>query len=402
MLNMLNAVRLLIATLREGRFVDLLSQHKHQPYLTRHRFQSIVARIRLVSAAFSGLTLVWIGFDAITLSADQWHVLAFLRLGAVAVFVALAIVPEEDRSRSAVLGMLAAMLAMPMLLFCVAQLLLSGVPLSGLAAINAQLYGALPYVVLAGLSIFPLVTLEALLFAVPILVTVAVMQLAVLGLDSVRLISTLWILALTLGVYLLTCAIQLHYMMALLRRASYDALTGALSRRSGIEIIELHFRLACEQKTPFAIAFFDIDDFKAINDQFGHEAGDKALRDFVRTLTQLLRRSDAVVRWGGEEFVVLLTNSDLEGVRVVMNRIVDDWFGLRPDGRPLTASVGVAEHQADQVEDWLHLIKLADERMYSAKKYGKACCVLSDNEILHAPTRPSISPQTGEIACHDN
>lgn len=381
----LKTIRLLLATLREGRLSDLLSQRGHPSYLTRHRLESVLTRIRLVAIGFSGLTLVWIGFDALTLDPAQWQVLAVLRILAVIAFVALAIVPEKERSRGTVLGMLAAMLAIPLVIAGIAQFILRDAHLTELAAINRHLYEALPFIVLAGLSIFPLVMIEGVLFAVPILLVVAAVQITVTGFDSVRLFSTLWILGLVLGVYLLTCAIQLHYMMALLRRASHDVLTGALTRRSGVEIIELHFRLACEQHTPLAIAFFDIDDFKTINDQFGHEAGDQVLKKFVEVLTQLLRKSDAVIRWGGEEFVVLLANTDNAGVRIAMSRLVEEWFGPRPDGKALTASIGVAEREADGIEDWLGLIKLADERMYEGKKSGKACCVLSAHEILPAP-----------------
>lgn len=374
--------RRLRARLQEGRLADLWSQRAHAPYLARHRLESVVARIRLVAVAFSGLTLVWIAFDAITLSRNQWLTLAVFRLMAVAVFVTLVIVPNRERTRTTVLGMLGLTLSMPMLLFGVAQFILGQTHLEGLAAINRHLYEALPFVVLAGLSIFPLVAAEGLIFAVPLLAMVALVQIASVGLNPVRLFSTLWVLGLVLGVYLLTCAIQLHYMMALLRRASHDPLTGALTRRSGVELIELHFRLACEQQTPFAIAFFDIDDFKGINDRFGHEVGDQVLREFVAKLTQLLRQSDSVIRWGGEEFVVILTNAGMDGIRVAMGRVVDEWLGGRPDGGLLTASIGVSERVSDAADDWSQLIKLADERMYIAKKMGKARCVLRCGELL--------------------
>lgn len=374
----------MIARLQAGRLADLLSAHEHPPYLTRHRLEAVVSRIRLVALTFSVLTLVWIPLDAITLSQGQWIPLAVCRLLAVGAFLGLAMVKERERSRRHVLALLAATLAIPLTLFCAAQLTLAGTPLTGLAAINASLYEALPFIVLAGLAIFPLVAAEGLMFALPILAVTTAVQIAAAGLDAVRLFSTLWVLGLALGVYLLACAIQLHYMMALLHRASRDPLTGALTRRSGVEMIDLHFRLACEQNRPLTIAFIDVDNFKGINDEYGHEAGDQALRTMTAALTQQLRLADSVVRWGGEEFVLLLPNTGMDGVRIVCSRIVEQWFGTRPDGTPLTASIGVAERIGDAAGDWSQLVKLADERMYAAKKAGKACCVLGTGVVIRA------------------
>lgn len=375
-------VRALVARMESGRLVDLVSSRHHTPYLTRHRLSAIVTRIRLAAAAFSVLTLIWIPLDAATLERRQWLALAALRIAAVVLFALLATASERDRSRTMVLTMLGSMLAAPMILYGASQLLIDGNALSGLAAINNHLYEALPFIVLAGLSLFPLVAGEGLLLALPIAATVVAIRWGQHGFNGIELFSTLWVLMLALGVYLLACAIQLHYMMALLRRASHDPLTGALTRRSGVEVLELHFRLACDQGTPLAVAFLDVDDFKTINDRFGHEAGDQALRDMAAALHTLLRQADLVIRWGGEEFVVVLVNTPMEGVRTVMARVMGDWLGKRPDGSLVTASIGVAERQADAAGDWSQLIALADERMYAAKTSGKARAVLSGGEVL--------------------
>lgn len=389
----MNLVRMLAAWIKVGRFFDLLSSRHHTPYLTRHRLAAVVTRSRLAAAAFSALTLIWIALDAITLERSQWMILAVFRLGAVVLFVMLAVVPEKDRSRGAVLAMLGAMLAAPMILYGVFQLVVGDGQLHGLTAINGRLYEALPFIVLAGLSLFPLVASEGLMFALPIAALVAVIQLTRSDVDVVDLFSTLWILMLSLGVYLLACAIQLHYMMALLRRASHDPLTGALTRRSGVEVLDFHFRLACDQDAPLAIVFLDIDNFKSVNDDFGHEAGDQALRDVTAALNKLMRQADIVIRWGGEEFVFVLTNTPVEGVRIVMARILEEWLGKRPDGAPITASIGVAERQMDSASDWAMLINLADERMYKAKTSGKACCVLGESDIMRsAETRLDEPP----------
>jgi diguanylate cyclase (GGDEF)-like protein len=375
MLAIQNTVRMLFAWLASGRFVDLVSTRHHPPYLTRHRLTAIVTRIKLVAVAFSVLTLAWIALDAATLSADHWPLLATCRALAAVVFIRLAITPDGEQSRARALTMLGITLAMPLTIYGVSQFLLAGIPLQGLAAINSNLYRALPLIVLAGLSLFPLVASEGLFFAVVIASVVAGIQLVLVGVNAIELFSTLWVLMLAMGVYLLACAIQLNYMMSLLHRASHDPLTGALTRRSGVEVLDLHFRLASDQDAPLSILFVDADNFKSINDNFGHDAGDQALKDMAAKLHALMRLADAVIRWGGEEFVVILPNTPMSGARLVVDRIIHNWLGTRPDGAPLTASMGLAERQTDGVTDWSQLITLADKRMYVAKTSGKASCV---------------------------
>jgi diguanylate cyclase (GGDEF)-like protein len=386
-----NITRVLFAWLSSGRFLDLVSTRHHSAYLTRHRLDAFVTRIRLVSIAFSALTLIWIALDAAAFETKHWVLLAACRIFASLVFIVLATAPVQEPSRLRALSMFGIMLAMPLSLYVVSQLLLAGAPPQGLAAINNNLYRALPLVVLAGLSIFPLVASEGLFFAAVIASVVAGIHTTIIGENAIELLSTLWVLTLALGVYLLGCAIQLHYMMALLRRASHDPLTGALTRRSGVEVLDLHFGLACDQGEPLSLLFIDADNFKSINDNFGHDAGDKALKEIAARLHALLRQADTVIRWGGEEFVVILTNTPMKGAELVIKRIINDWLGTRPDGAPLTVSMGIAERQTDDVSDWPQLVALADQRMYAAKTSGKACCVNHEGVMSHDTQNASPS-----------
>jgi diguanylate cyclase (GGDEF)-like protein len=136
-----------------------------------------------------------------------------------------------------------------------------------------------------------------------------------------------------LGVYLLESMIQLHYMISLLQRASHDPLTNVFTRQSGNEIVDSQFRLSCQQDAPFAVAFIDLDNFKSVNDAHGHEAGDRVLKNAVTNLTRLLRNSDAIIRWGGEEFVVILGSASPEGQRIAIQRIVNEWLGTQTASR---------------------------------------------------------------------
>ncbi|MGE5547024.1 MAG: diguanylate cyclase [Solirubrobacterales bacterium] len=361
---------------------DLLLAGRHSPYLTRHRVEAIVTRTRLVAAAFSGLTVLWIALDALTLPWPEWGALAVIRLLAAVVFVRIAIPVRREWTLSSALILVAVMLSVPLAFFVAAQFLFHGQELSGPAAVNARLYDALPFIVMAGLSIFPLVMAEGAMFAVPVLALAAIGPVAAGDFDWARQLSNLWVLVVILGVYAMAGMIQLHYMMALLRRASHDPLTGAFTRRSGMELLDSQFRIAQEHGLPLTVAFFDVDNFKTINDRFGHDEGDKILRGVAQGLNRLLRQNDAVVRWGGEEFIVVMCGADEAGARIALARILKEWLGYRPDGNLVTASIGVAERLKDQVQDWPQLIDLADRRMYQAKTGGKARCVFAENDVL--------------------
>jgi len=157
-----------------------------------------------------------------------------------------------------------------------------------------------------------------------------------------------------------------------------DALTGIPNRLALDEAIEREYQRFLRYETPYTLIFVDIDFFKEINDNFGHQVGDKALRWFAGRLTQSLRRSDLVGRYGGEEFLVLLAATDLEeGVKIaehLRSHLMEDRF---PEtGAPVLASFGVAE--MCRGENAATLIDKADQAMYRAKQQGR-------NRVVAAP-----------------
>lgn len=364
---------------------DVLVAWEHSPYLTRHRIEAIVLRIRMVAGAFSILTLLWIGLDAITLPWPQWGYLAAIRTLASALFALVALPYKRDWGLRCALLMLALILAIPLSFFLSAQFLFQDASYTGLALINVRLYDALPFIVLAGLSVFPLVVVEGLLFAVPILLLAALGPMVADRFDWTRELTTLWVLVVILGIYAFAGMIQLNYMIALLRRASHDPLTGAFTRRSGMELLDNQFRASVEQELPLSLAFFDLDNFKSVNDVYGHDAGDKVLRGAVTRLGKLLRQGDTVIRWGGEEFLVVMTGASADGVRIAMQRVMKEWLGPRPDGGMVTASIGVSGRLRDNAGDWPQLVELADKRMYQSKTSGKARCTFDDGDVLLPP-----------------
>nr|WP_240953385.1 GGDEF domain-containing protein [Sneathiella chinensis] len=160
-------------------------------------------------------------------------------------------------------------------------------------------------------------------------------------------------------------------MLSLVEQASVDSLTNCYSRNSGEEILDVQFRIAQRQKADLAVVFLDIDNFKIINDQFGHEAGDRILAEAAASMKRNLRDSDVLIRWGGEEFVMLLPNTNAAGAGKAIRRMRTNGFGLRPDGQPVTASIGITDIRSVGTKSWTDLVDQADEEMYRVKTHGK-------------------------------
>jgi len=154
------------------------------------------------------------------------------------------------------------------------------------------------------------------------------------------------------------------------QRAHFDPLTGALNREAFKEIFERASRE--ELFLPLSLIVFDLDNFKSINDTFGHAAGDEVLKKVAQAVRQSLRKGDVLARWGGEEFVILLPNTDAEGARTVAEKLRKALPGLKIEAigsRGVTASFGVTEVKPG--ESLYRAFVRADEALYRAKKGGK-------------------------------
>jgi two-component system, sensor histidine kinase LadS len=158
------------------------------------------------------------------------------------------------------------------------------------------------------------------------------------------------------------------------RRAQTDPLTGVLNRRSLIERLDAACLRARARGLPISLLFIDLDHFKEINDSFGHPAGDACLRAIIEPIHAELRQSDVIGRYGGEEFVVILSSADAAAANPIANRILQRVSAISVEGfgAPirLTCSIGVAA--SDTLGLWgEHLIAQADAAVYVAKRMGR-------------------------------
>ncbi len=153
--------------------------------------------------------------------------------------------------------------------------------------------------------------------------------------------------------------------------ADHDFLTGVLNRRAFTERLEKNLSLAKRNGRKLSVVYIDMNDFKGINDTYGHDCGDKVLTDFCGRLSCVLRESDDVGRIGGDEFVILLNDADANGARSFISRLkeaLETPVTKCGDKRiSISISVGYATYP-DDGEDVEKLIMIADERMYKDKR----------------------------------
>ncbi|MFD2371214.1 GGDEF domain-containing protein [Brevibacillus sp. GCM10020057] len=165
-----------------------------------------------------------------------------------------------------------------------------------------------------------------------------------------------------------------QYIDWLRHMADHDSLTGVLVNRRFVARLNQEVELACRTKYPVTLLFIDLDNFKKYNDRYGHLEGDKLLQEFAGMLKSCVRKQDAVGRWGGEEFVVLLPHTDTNKGVAIGERIQNQ---TRQQLSGVTVSIGVASfplHAADA----LQLTEKADSLMYEAKK-KKDCMLVAQN-----------------------
>lgn len=185
-------------------------------------------------------------------------------------------------------------------------------------------------------------------------------------------LAVFWLLLLIAVVSSMASLSQLQLMKGLFQQSSLDSLTHLLNRRSGEQFLQLEMAQAKRHQFALSVAFLDLDDFKQINDRFGHEMGDKLLLHAAESLKFALRDSDALVRWGGEEFLVIMPFATASQASRRLDAISASRILQRPDGVPLTWSGGIAQWPRDAAANsWQELVTLADARMYRAKNQGK-------------------------------
>ena len=148
-----------------------------------------------------------------------------------------------------------------------------------------------------------------------------------------------------------------------------DPLTGLSNRRALFNSLQHHNALSERQNQPLSLCMIDLDDFKLVNDQYGHDKGDEVLVAFAELLTEHCRQTDILARFGGEEFIILMPNTNAQAAHALIQRILHFLNETKIINLKLTFSAGITELKRPQTIE--ELIRTADQAMYQVKHKGK-------------------------------
>lgn len=168
------------------------------------------------------------------------------------------------------------------------------------------------------------------------------------------------------------------------QKAIHDDLTGVYNRGHLFQILEREKSLADREGLIFSLCIFDLDDFKRVNDSFGHHAGDTVLRTLCGIVKDNLRQQDYIARYGGEEFVIVLAYPDMRDalmcVERIRNLIAETTFPVLPPDFSVTVSIGLTRYKPGESTD--SILMRADDALYRAKRSGKNIIVCEPPSIM--------------------
>jgi len=155
------------------------------------------------------------------------------------------------------------------------------------------------------------------------------------------------------------------------RLAHYDTLTGAYNRGYGVELIQRQIKLSKRNKSPLLLAYSDLDNLKDINDEFGHEEGDRAMLQVAKLFKSILREVDIITRMGGDEFLVIFLDSSLNEIPIIKKRLSKELTRLNQISKKpyeIGFSTGFSNYDPTNPQSMDELIRVADQMMYEEKK----------------------------------
>ncbi|MEW8204484.1 MAG: GGDEF domain-containing protein [Candidatus Thiodiazotropha endolucinida] len=364
-----------------GELDKLISSDEHPAYMRKHRAELLLERIRFIASLLSILIPLWLVIDFLLLPFNLFWPIVVIRLLSTAHFVYLARYRTEQATLKTSLLLLAGMLINLPLTFFASAHYLAMVPPESVYHLPLALYTLLPYIAVGLLGLFPLTLLECAVLALLIAMLTVTGWSYYSTVPALELLPTLWLLIIILGIVLFTSTIQLQYMISIITRTDHDPVTGAQTRKSGVQSLAKAFQQAKLQNEFLSIALVDLDNVQNIIAEFDYATYDHVVLEAADILSDGLRHNDMLVHWGEKVFMMILPGTDCKGARIIAQRVLNQGLGTLPDGRPVTASIGVCERSADDIEEWSSMLELVDNRRDDAKRQGKDRYIICNEEI---------------------
>lgn len=349
----------------------LASSRTHSIRLTAYRATTIVSRMRILAGLFALLAPFWVAVDAMAMGIETARDLAPFRLLSAVAFAAILVSLRQIHALRDAYRALFLFLLVAGSVFAYASVHSAELHLNGASDVSSMGYAYLPFLILASMAIFPLTLLEGIAFSAPVIaVQIAVPFFAQPTIDAASAAATCSVMLFVSASSSLAGISQLALMIVLSREALHDPLTRCISRPGGEELLDLVYTATNRGANPISLAYISMDRLADINAEFGYETGNGALTKAADLLHDQLRAGDALIRWSGTDFVLVMPNAEAAQAYSTVGRLLSGGLGVCPDGTPVTASIGVAERARDAGADWWQLIDIANKRAGQARQLG--------------------------------
>lgn len=377
---------------------DILSATQHSRDFSATRSDYIARRLRFMLLVFAVAIGLWIPVDFLTLTPEHSTAIAWARMTLSATLIALWLISLLSRRPAVTYSLLSLTLTAVMAFYLAALLIMnSGTPEEPLAG-----YNAIPFLMIAITGLFPL-TLAMSAVNLALISAFFIAQAAWLGtLSSLETLNELWILALISGCSLWIQSGQLLMLLKLYRESTRDPLTGLINRRVLMKQLDNELQNFEQHQRPFSVLMFDLDRFKRINDNHGHQTGDRVLKMAATILTQNARPADTVARYGGEEFIIVLPGLSAEQSLPLAEQIrcaveQQRTTSTKGDIIQVTTSIGLTEYRSGEPLE--ATIERADTLLYQAKLQGRNQVI---STIDATNTSPHLSGSDNQAAAPPN
>lgn len=362
---------------------DIVTSAQHSIDFSNTRADYNSRRLRFMLLVFAVAICLWIPVDYFTLSREHFDLVVIARVVLSAALLLFWIVSFLGKRPWLVYSLLSLSLIAVMGFYLVSMLIMA----SGAAEAPQEGYRVMPFLMVALLGLFPLTLVMGVVNIVLIsgfFLTLAGLQ---QGLGSAETLNQLWVLVLISGCTLWIQSGQLLMLLKLYRESTRDPLTGLINRRVLMKRLDIELEQFQEQQRPFTIMMFDLDRFKRINDQYGHLTGDRVLKQAASILSDNVRRSDIVSRYGGEEFMAVLSGMTLEQSLPLAEQIrllvaQQSMRSEQGDQIRVTTSIGLTEYRGG--EELSAMIERADSLLYLAKDRGR-------NQVVTPQCAPPVA-----------